>query len=117
MISFASPSGLLDWLIIALFGFSFLCLTCSWGHALLALRISDAPVAAKSRSNSDYLLEQTDEEALEQIINCYVSPMEELGQVIDEKARNLNLAYEELVYGAAATAIFILLALYKINIT
>lgn len=43
--------------------------------------------------------------------------MEELGQVIDEKARNLNLAYEELVYGAAATAIFILLALYKINIT
>ncbi|CAM3686207.1 hypothetical protein ACTXIM_07755 [Pseudoalteromonas nigrifaciens] len=77
-----------------------ICIACSWGHALLALKISDSPVLPRSKEVSDYLL-QVDDDAREQYItNCFIHTVKELSGAIEDKSKNLEHSYNELVLSA-----------------
>lgn len=94
------PKTNLSWLVLFLFllgGFSILC---SWAHALMAIRISDCSVMPKSRATAEYLLAVSEEQSLKHIYNCYVDTLEILSSQIEEKSKNLELAYGELTLSA-----------------
>lgn len=93
----ASPLGAL---IFLAFSIAALCIACSWGHALSALRISDCPTLPNSRLAIDYLRAVNVEQQKLYIFRCYIDTLEELKQAIDEKSKPLDLAYQELVFGA-----------------
>ncbi|AZF32260.1 hypothetical protein C4J89_2785 [Pseudomonas sp. R4-35-07] len=101
----SSPLGLMIFLSFAAAAF---CVTCSWGHALSALRISECPSLPSSRRTADYLLVVDAEQQKLHIYNCYIDTLEKLKTAIDEKSRPLELAYKELVWGAG---FFMLLAI------
>ncbi|WP_292957065.1 MULTISPECIES: hypothetical protein [unclassified Neptuniibacter] len=88
------------WVILVLYLFGALSIVCSWGHALLALRIGDCSVMPRSRETAEYLSVVDDETASKHIYNCYVDTLEKLATEINHKSRNLELAYQELTISA-----------------
>ncbi|MDZ4336798.1 MAG: hypothetical protein U1A62_24275 [Pseudomonas sp.] len=77
------------------------CIACSWGHALSALRISECPSLPSNRPTADYLRIVDAEQQKLHIYNCYIDTLEKLKKAIDEKSKPLELAYSELVFGAS----------------
>ncbi|WP_207255783.1 hypothetical protein, partial [Pseudomonas sp. FW306-02-F08-AA] len=90
----------LSHLIITAYISSAFCITCSWGHALLALRIGDCPTIPQGRQTTEYLIEVDSEAQTKHIYNCYIDTLEKLTKAINKKSRDLELAYNELVYSA-----------------
>ncbi|MBN1141912.1 MAG: hypothetical protein JXB25_09000 [Deltaproteobacteria bacterium] len=107
------PSGKLDWVILLACSVIAFAMACSWGHALRALKLGECPVAAKSKSNAEYLFTATEEDAFKQIIDCYVDTTEKLTKVIDEKATNLEQAYKNLVLSAWSSIFLVILLVIK----
>lgn len=94
------PKTFLSCLVLFLFllgGFSILS---SWGHALMAIRISEFSVMPKSRATAEYLSGASEEESLKHIYNCYVDTLERLSSQIEEKSKNLEIAYSDLTLSA-----------------
>ncbi len=108
-----SPCTELDWVVLVVCLLSFFILSCAWGHSLLALKVGDCPVAAKSRDNAEYLVSASQEDSIKQIFECYVNTTSELSEVINTKAKNLEHAYNELSIGAWLVAIFSILLIGK----
>lgn len=108
-----TPCTELDMVILILCLLSFFVLSCAWGHSLLALKVGECPVAAKSRDNAEYLVNASKEDAIKQIFECYVNPTGELAEVINTKTQNLEHAYNELSIGAWLVAIFSILLIGK----
>jgi hypothetical protein len=108
-----TPNSVLDWLIFTFCILTLFVLACAWGHALLALKLGKCPVAAKSRINADFIFKANENDAFEQIYDCYVSPIETLENVINQKAKNLSLAYNEIVISAWLIALFAILVTLK----
>jgi hypothetical protein len=100
-----SPLGVL---IFISFAAAAICVICSWGHALSALRISDCPSLPSSRRAAEYLLAVDSEQQKLHIYNCFIDTLEKLKTTIDAKSKPLELAYQELVLRAGC---FILLAI------
>jgi hypothetical protein len=92
----SSPLGVM---IFLSFAAAASCITCSWGHAFSALRISECPSLPSNRPTADYLRIVDSEHQKLHIYNCYIDTLEKLKTAIDEKSRPLELAYEELVFG------------------
>ncbi|WP_308723945.1 hypothetical protein [Metapseudomonas otitidis] len=95
-----NPSDFPSWLALVAYLASGICVFCSWGHTMLALRVVDCPILPKSRIALEYLSAIDEEEQDKYIYNCYVDTLDVLAGVIDEKAKNLELAYQELAIGA-----------------
>jgi len=106
-----SPTTILEWINLFLCFLGFFTLSCAWCHSLLALKIGKSPIAAKDKENADYLLNADLKDAFEQMFSCYVDATQELDTVIDDKSKNLELAYEELFIGAGWVIGFILLTI------
>lgn len=104
-----SPLTGLQWINLFLCSLAFFALACAWGHSLLALKIGECPIAAKSRENADYLLNAEAKDAFEQMFACYVDATQELHSVIEKKSINLEHAYDELILGASSVVVFIFL--------
>jgi hypothetical protein len=100
-----NPLGVL---IFLSFAAAAICVICSWGHAFSALRISDCPSLPSSRGTAEYLLAVDSEKQKLHIYNCCIDTLEELKKAIDAKSKPLELAYQELVWGAG---FFMLLAI------
>lgn len=100
-----SPLGVM---IFLSFVSAAMCVTCSWGHAFSALRISECPSLPSSRGTAEYLRIVEPEQQKIHIYNCYIDTLEELKKAIDAKSKPLELAYKELVWGAG---FFMLLAI------
>lgn len=94
------PKSPLEWVNLALFLVALFCIICSWGHALLAIKVGDCPILPKSRASADYIMKSSEEESLDYVYGCYVSTLELLSDVIDEKSINLTHSYEELTLSA-----------------
>lgn len=77
-----------------------MCVTCSWGHAFSALRISECPSLPSNRGTAEYLRIVEPEQQKIHIYNCYIDTLEELKKAIDAKSKPLELVYKELVWGA-----------------
>lgn len=95
-------------MIFLSFAATAICVSCSWGHAFSALRISDCPSLPSSRRAAEYLLAVESEKQKLHIYNCYIDTLEKLQAAIDAKSKPLDLAYKELVWGAG---FFMLLAI------
>lgn len=108
-----SPVSEIEWLILVACGAISLVLACSWGHALLALKLGECPVAPKSRANADYILGTSDEKSLAHMIDCYVDTTEKLSVVIDRKAQNLEHAYNEMAIAAWISGLLVILIAIK----
>lgn len=102
----ASPLGVM---ILLAFAFAAICVACSWGHALSALRINECPTLPSSRLAIDYLRVVDAEAQKLYVFRCYIDTLEELKQAIDEKSKPLELAYQELVFGAGFLALLAIL--------
>ena len=104
----------LDWCLFIVYILMVICIVCSWGHALLALKISDSPVLPRSKAVSDYMLQVDDDDREEYITNCYIYTLEELASAIQDKAKNLEHSYNELVFSACFFFLFtIILAIME----
>lgn len=99
------PQSPASWLIFLAFLAGCISIACAWGHALLALRIGDCPVLPRSRTAAEYLCEVDEDSQSIYLYNCYVDTLERLATVINQKSRNLELAYQELSIGAWGLAL------------
>lgn len=104
-----SPEGILGWSRVVLLILAGFTACCAWGHSLLSLRIGDSPVMPLGRSTAEYLRDASNDEAQAHLFNCYVHTIEQLTAQINEKARYLEFAYQEI--GASAWLIGALLTL------
>lgn len=108
---FQLKSGL-DVAIFILFLLGAFSTVCCWGHSLMALRIGDSTILPRGRDTAEYLLTATPEQVSQYLYQCYLDTLEKLEEEINEKARNLEIAYNELVISAwllGITAIFIVI--------
>lgn len=87
-------------------------IACAWGHSLLALRIGECPVLPRSRVTAEYLTAVDIEAQSTYLYDCYISTLEQLAEVIDEKSKNLELAYQELAISAWGLAVAASLTIY-----
>ncbi|MBF4377435.1 hypothetical protein, partial [Vibrio anguillarum] len=94
--SLFSPNTPWMWVQLALFCIASLCLVCSWGHAILAIKIGDCPVLPKQENVAVYLRDSSACERDAYIFDCYVDTLKQLTKVIDEKSINLEHSYDEL---------------------
>ncbi|EHH2484569.1 hypothetical protein J7X22_004685 [Vibrio parahaemolyticus] len=97
-----SPSTQWGWIQLALFCMASFSLVCSWGHAILAIKIGDTPVLPKQENVAVYLRDSSKEERESYIFDCYVHTLKQLTEVIDEKSINLEHSYTELICSAWA---------------
>ncbi|WP_090309642.1 hypothetical protein [Pseudomonas linyingensis] len=100
-----SPAG---WIALAAFLAGAFSIICAWGHALLALRIGECPVLPRSRAAAEYLATVDADSQSTYLYNCHIDTLEHLAEVIDEKSRNIELAYQEIsisAWGLAFSAV------------
>lgn len=106
------PQSVLEWVVLVVFLVGGLSVACAWGHSLLALRIGECSVLPRSKETAEYLLQVDDEAALKHIYNCYIYTLEKLSEEIDNKSRNLELAYSEVAISAWSLGIVAILISY-----
>lgn len=94
------PETELQWIVFVVFVCGSFSAVCAWGHSLLALRIGDCSVLPRNRATAKYLSEVDEDAALKHIYNCYVDTLEDLYDKINQKSRNLELAYDEITISA-----------------
>ncbi|OCH13415.1 hypothetical protein A6E09_18690 [Aliivibrio fischeri] len=94
-----------EWIQLILFCVALFCAVCSWGHAILAIKIGACPVLPKSSAAILYIKNSDDEERTSYIFDSYINTLEKLSIVIDDKSINLEHAYNELIYSAWALGI------------
>jgi hypothetical protein len=97
-----SPCGLMDWSIFIVGCAAFISLFCSWGHALLTIKLGTSKVAPKNDETINYLLSADTSPAREHIFKCYI-----------ETARKIKLSYKELAISGGLLALLILLTAIK----
>jgi len=105
--------GLLDWAVFVVGALALLVLFCSWGHALLSLKLVNAKVAPRNQETIDYFKAATTDASHEYIFNCYMDTTTRLVPIVDKKARNLKLSYEELSISGGLIFLLILLITIK----
>jgi len=111
--SFFSPNGLLDWTILGVTVGSIFILVCSWGHALLSLKLGSVNIAPTRDENFEYMAEKTDIEMHQHMVKCYLGPLRKLTPKIDEKAKYLKYAYEELTLAGGLLAFLLFLTFIR----
>lgn len=99
------PESPTDWIVLTAFLMGAFSIVCAWGHSLLALRIGECPVLPRSRVAAEYLSVVDAESQSTYLYNCYAGTLEQLAKVIDEKSKNLELAYQELAISAWGLAV------------
>ncbi|WP_263139636.1 hypothetical protein [Pseudomonas sp. RIT-PI-AD] len=103
-----NPSGVIA---LGCFLAAAICVVCSWGHALSALRIRDCPTLPSSRQTMEWL-KQVDASAYQQhIYNCYIDTLEKLKSATDAKSKSLDFAYSEMVYAAWALSLLAVMSI------
>lgn len=111
--SLFQPKGLLDVMILVVTVISVFVLICSWGHAMLSIKLGTVNVAPRKEANFKYMQEKTDIEMHQHMINCYLDPLKKLTPTINEKAKYLRHSYEELAIGGTFLSILLFLTFLK----
>lgn len=105
-----SPHSLAEWLRLGVFVTALLCVICSWGHSLLALKINDCPVMPRSRLAIEWMTCVEKKEWEKHLVEWYANTIDELSSQNDRKARNIELCYSELTFSAWALGLFAIVA-------
>ena len=106
------PENPMAWVVLIAFLIGAFSIACAWGHSLLALRIGECPVLPHSRVAAEYLTTVDAETQSTYLYDCYIGTLEQLAKVINEKSKNLEFAYQELVISAWGLAIAASLSIY-----
>jgi hypothetical protein len=73
--SLFQPNGLLDYAILIITALSVFVLICSWGHALLSIKLGSVNIAPRKENNFKYMQENTNEKMYQHMVNCYLDPI------------------------------------------
>ena len=103
----------IDVITMATFLAAALCIACSWGHALSALRIQECPTLPYRRETLQWMLNADEERRKQYIYDCHIDTLEKLKDVIDNKSKPLDFAYSEIVYAAWALSLLAITLLAK----
>lgn len=106
------PKSEVAWVVLIVLIIGSFSIVCSWGHALMALRIGECSILPRSRTAAEYLQAVDEDTASRYIYNCYVDTLEKLAAEIDHKSRNLELAYDELTISAWSLGLVAVLTIY-----
>ena len=106
------PQNIVEYVELLLFGLAVFAMVCSWGHFLLALKIGKAPVAPRNIETAEWFKVASNSECINHIYNCYADTTPKISETIEEKIRNIELAYEELALSAWFVAGFSLVKIY-----
>lgn len=102
-----------DFIALGCFFAAAICVVCSWGHALSALRIRDCPTLPSSRQTVEWMKAVDTSAHQQHLYNCYIDTLEKLKSAIDEKSKPLDFAYEEMVYAAWALSLLAVISIGK----
>ncbi|EJM62357.1 hypothetical protein PMI30_04674 [Pseudomonas sp. GM50] len=102
-----------DFIALGCFFAAAICVVCSWGHALSALRIRDCPTLPSSRQTAEWMKAVDTSAHQQHLYNCYIDTLEKLKSAIDEKSKPLDFAYEEIVYAAWALSLLAVISVGK----
>ena len=111
--SLFQPKVPLEVMILIVTVISVFVLICSWGHALLSIKLGSVSIAPSREANFKYMQEKTDEEMYQHMINCYLDPLKKLTPAIDLKAKYLRFSYEELAMGGTFLSLLLVLTFIK----
>ncbi|KRP84219.1 MULTISPECIES: hypothetical protein [Pseudomonas] len=106
-------NGPSDFVALGCFLAAALCVICSWGHALSALRIRNCPTLPYSRQTIEWLKDADSSDHQQHVYNCYIGTLEKLKSAIDEKSKPLDFAYNEMVYAAWALSLLAVISITK----
>jgi hypothetical protein len=106
------PKSIAEWVELIFFALAVFTMVCSWGHFLLALKIGKAPVAPRNIETANWFKIASNNECITHIYNCYADTTPEVSTTIEEKIRNIELAYDELAISAWLVAGFSLIKIY-----
>ncbi len=111
--SLFQPKDLLDTSILVVTVLSVFVLICSWGHALLSIKLGSVNVAPRKDDNFRYMQENTDEDMYRHMLNCYIDPIKKLTSKIDQKAKYLRHSYDELAMGGTLLSLLLFLSFLR----
>lgn len=111
--SLFQPNGLLGYAILIVTVLSVFVLICSWGHALLSIKLGSVNIAPRKEINFKYMQENTDEKMYQHMLNCYLDPIKKLAPKIDLKAKYLNYSYEELAISGFLLSVLLCLTFLR----
>ncbi|MBD0410238.1 hypothetical protein [Pseudoalteromonas distincta] len=80
-------------------------IVCAWGHTLRAIKIGNCPNLPLTKDVLYYLENAPRNQRDPYLKDCYFDTLEELSQYINDKAKNLEYAYEELFYSACTLSV------------
>lgn len=106
-----SPNSLFEWVRLLVFAVALIFVICSWGHSLLALKISNCPVMPRSRAAIEWMTYVEKSAWEEQLVGWYANTIDELSFLSNQKARNIDLCYSELTCSAWALGLFAVVAI------
>lgn len=91
------------------------CVFWAWLHALFALKVEETAVPNRSIEAIEYLIHAPAEHTRHYIINNYTNTLRELEKSTDEKAKNVEHSYNELlISGFLASTCFVLYILKEL---
>ncbi|WP_286715458.1 hypothetical protein [Thalassolituus sp. UBA2009] len=108
-----TPVSALDWAIVISFCLVFFLLACSWGHSLLVIKVAGSANLARETVTFEYMKSAPLEDLEDYMYRCYRDTIELLIKDVDMKSTNITFAYEELVCGAWASAILLILIVIR----
>lgn len=106
--SFISTNGVWGTINLILYCITFFLAFCSWGHALMCLKITDSTIAPRNTKALDYIIEKSEKEATEYIFKCYKDSIQKISKELDLKSENLEKSYQELTFAAKFFFLFII---------
>jgi hypothetical protein len=106
------PNSMFEYLELVFFGLAVFSMICSWGHFLLALKISKSPVAARNIETSNWFKIAKKDECINHIYNCYADTTPKITAAITKKIKIIEIAYDELALTAWFVAGFSLIKIY-----
>jgi hypothetical protein len=106
------PKSIVEYIEFIFFGLAIFTMICSWGHFLLALKIGKAPVAPRNIETANWFKVASNSECINHIYNCYADTTPKISKSIEEKIRNIELAYDELALSAWFVVGFSLVKIY-----
>jgi len=108
------PSDSSDWVTLIALVVTFAAMASAWGHVLAVLRLKTVDVAAKRPEAIAYIRNNQAVARDEYILRCYSETTQRIAKDLEEKERDLKIAYDDIVFsGGAFLASVVLVVLNK----
>ncbi|UXI04002.1 hypothetical protein [Photobacterium sp. TY1-4] len=108
---FFEPALPIEWIRLIALLIGIFALVCAWGHTLLALKCAAVPPPEEFRRLVEQLDAADQADHHQHLAEAYRKATAHLLHIVEEKQRNLSLAYEEMTMSAWFFGIVALIAI------